>query len=222
MAFQAGGPHAQDRGLEAVAVAYDEMIRTPRTATWEKPQGRSAPIVLEKHWRVISRGIGLVIGCQTFPTWNSYPGLFADLATGNTVIVKPHPNAILLSLSRFRFFATCWSKTAFRRMSSCSRRTSRARNSPASSPPIRMWRSSITRGRAHLATGFARMPARRCSIARKPASTRSSSPQRTISRGSAPTSPFRWRSTVANVHRPAGHFRARRRHRHEPRPQELR
>lgn len=41
------------------------------------------------------RGIGLVIGCSTFPTWNGYPGLFASLATGNAVIVKPHPNAIL-------------------------------------------------------------------------------------------------------------------------------
>jgi hypothetical protein len=36
-------------------------------------------------------GIGLVIGCCTFPTWNSYPGLFANLATGNAVVVKPYP-----------------------------------------------------------------------------------------------------------------------------------
>ena len=36
-----------------------------------------------------------MIGCSTFPTWNGYPGLFASLATGNTVIVKPHPGAIL-------------------------------------------------------------------------------------------------------------------------------
>src|SRR5699024_469493 len=28
-------------------------------------------------------------------TWNSYPGIFASLATGNPVIVKPHPAAIL-------------------------------------------------------------------------------------------------------------------------------
>lgn len=95
MAFQAGGPHAQDRGLEAVAVAYEEMARAPKDAMWEKPQGKAAPIVLEKHWRIVPRGIGLVIGCRTFPTWNSYPGLFASLATGNTVIVKPHPGAIL-------------------------------------------------------------------------------------------------------------------------------
>ena len=36
-----------------------------------------------------------MIGCNTFPTWNGYPGMFASLATGNAVIVKPHPNAIL-------------------------------------------------------------------------------------------------------------------------------
>ncbi len=95
MAFQAGGPHAQDRGLEAVAYAFTEMTRVPSTALWTKPQGKSEPIVLEKHWDIVPRGISLVIGCNTFPTWNSYPGLFASLATGNTVIVKPHPSAIL-------------------------------------------------------------------------------------------------------------------------------
>ncbi|RDJ06741.1 phenylacetic acid degradation protein PaaN [Rhizobium grahamii] len=95
MAFQAGGPHAQDRGLEAVAYAFAEMTRTPAQAVWIKPQGKAESIVLQKHWRVVPRGVSLVIGCQTFPTWNSYPGLFASLATGNTVIVKPHPGAIL-------------------------------------------------------------------------------------------------------------------------------
>ena len=95
MAFQAGGPHAQDRALEAVAYAYAEMTRTPAEAVWTKPQGRGEPIVMEKHWRIVPRGVSLVIGCNTFPTWNSYPGLFASLATGNTVIVKPHPAAIL-------------------------------------------------------------------------------------------------------------------------------
>jgi len=95
MAFQAGGPHAQDRGLEAVAYAFAEMTRTPVQAIWNKPQGKGEAIILEKHWRIVPSGISLVIGCQTFPTWNSYPGLFASLATGNTVIVKPHPGAIL-------------------------------------------------------------------------------------------------------------------------------
>lgn len=95
MAFQAGGPHAQDRGLEAVAYAWSEMSRIPQKAHWEKPQGKHEPLRMEKEYRIIPRGIGLVIGCSTFPTWNSYPGLFADLATGNAVIVKPHPGAIL-------------------------------------------------------------------------------------------------------------------------------
>lgn len=95
MAFQAGGPHAQDRALEAVAYAWSEMSRIPKTATWEKPQGKNEPLKMEKRYRIIPRGIALVIGCCTFPTWNSYPGLFASLATGNAVIVKPHPGAIL-------------------------------------------------------------------------------------------------------------------------------
>ena len=95
MAFQAGGPHAQDRGLEAVAVAWTEMTRFADTARWEKPQGKGAPLVIEKHWTLVPAGLSLAIGCNTFPTWNSYPGIFASLATGNRVIVKPHPAAIL-------------------------------------------------------------------------------------------------------------------------------
>ncbi|MGC9410248.1 phenylacetic acid degradation protein PaaN [Streptomyces sp. DZ1-3] len=95
MAFQAGGPHAQDRGMEAVAYAYVEQARTPDTAEWTKPQGKRDPLALTKAFTPVPRGIGLVIGCNTFPTWNGYPGLFASLATGNAVLVKPHPRAVL-------------------------------------------------------------------------------------------------------------------------------
>ncbi|GGW53545.1 dehydrogenase [Streptomyces lucensis JCM 4490] len=95
MALQAGGPHAQDRGLEAVAYAYAEQVRTPGTAEWTKPQGKRDPLALTKRFTPVPRGIGLVIGCNTFPTWNGYPGLFASLATGNAVLVKPHPRAVL-------------------------------------------------------------------------------------------------------------------------------
>jgi phenylacetic acid degradation protein paaN len=94
MAFQAGGAHALDRALEALAYAYDTMTRHPRTALWEKP-GKGEPLRMEKTFTVVPRGIGLVIGCNTFPTWNSYPGLFASLVTGNPVVVKPHPGAVL-------------------------------------------------------------------------------------------------------------------------------
>ena len=95
MAFQAGGAHALDRGLESVAYAYDAMTRHPSTATWEKPAGRGEPLRMEKTFTVVGRGVALVIGCTTFPTWNSWPGMFASLATGNAVVVKPHPRAVL-------------------------------------------------------------------------------------------------------------------------------
>ncbi|MFJ8047913.1 phenylacetic acid degradation protein PaaN [Streptomyces luteogriseus] len=95
MAFQAGGPHAQDRGLEAVAYAYVEQVRTPDNAEWTKPQGKRDPLAMNKQFTPVPRGIALMIGCNTFPTWNGYPGLFASLATGNAVLVKPHPRAVL-------------------------------------------------------------------------------------------------------------------------------
>ena len=95
MAFQAGGPHAQDRALEAIAYTYDAMTHHVRETTWEKPQGKRPPQRLTKRFTVVPRGVALVIGCNTFPTWNSYPGLFASLAAGNPVLVKPHPQAVL-------------------------------------------------------------------------------------------------------------------------------
>ncbi|MCC5901963.1 MAG: phenylacetic acid degradation protein PaaN [Halomonas sp.] len=95
MAFQAGGPHAQDRGLEAVAYAWQAMSQVPATAQWVKPQGKHDPLVMDKRFHIVPRGIALVVACSTFPTWNTYPGLFASLATGNPVIIKPHPGAIL-------------------------------------------------------------------------------------------------------------------------------
>jgi phenylacetic acid degradation protein paaN len=95
MAFQAGGPHAQDRGLEAIAYAWEEMTKTPGHATWSKKVSRTDTITLDKTYRIVPRGIAAVIGCSTFPTWNGYPGLFASLVTGNAVVVKPHPGAIL-------------------------------------------------------------------------------------------------------------------------------
>ena len=94
MSFQAAGPHAQDRAFESIVGALVEQERVPVSVVWEKP-GKDAPIRLRKDYRIVPRGIALVIGCNTFPTWNSYPGLFASLATGNPVIVKPHPRAVL-------------------------------------------------------------------------------------------------------------------------------
>ena len=51
MAFQAGGPHAQDRGLEAVACAYDEITRIPTRVTWSKKVSKTD--VLTANWSPI-------------------------------------------------------------------------------------------------------------------------------------------------------------------------
>lgn len=97
MAFQAGATHALDRALEAVAWAHEEQTRIPPVVHWEKPARKGEPLRLTNTFHVVPRGVALVIGCNTFPTWNSWPGLFASLATGNAVVVKPHPRAVLPS-----------------------------------------------------------------------------------------------------------------------------
>ena len=95
MAFQAGGPHAQDRGLEAVATAWLMMSKVPGSSIWNKPQGKHDPLLMSKKYHIVPRGIAMVVACSTFPTWNTYPGLFASLVTGNPVIIKPHSQAVL-------------------------------------------------------------------------------------------------------------------------------
>lgn len=94
MAFQASGPHAADRALEAIAAGFEELDRFPTHTVWDKPMGKFN-IQLNKEWRAVPKGISVVIGCSTFPTWNSVTGIYGSLITGNTVIVKPHPGSIL-------------------------------------------------------------------------------------------------------------------------------
>ncbi|MFN9501917.1 MAG: phenylacetic acid degradation protein PaaN [Chryseotalea sp.] len=94
MAFQASSPHAADRALEAIAAGVEELNRFPKKALWDKPMGKFN-IQLNKEWRAVPKGVAVVIGCSTFPTWNTVPGMYASLITGNPVIVKPHPGAIL-------------------------------------------------------------------------------------------------------------------------------
>lgn len=94
MAFQASGPHAADRALEAIAAGYEELTRFPQEVKWEKPMGKYS-LHLQKTWCAVPKGVSLVIGCSTFPTWNSVTGIYASLLTGNSVIVKPHPGAVL-------------------------------------------------------------------------------------------------------------------------------
>ncbi|MGA1278004.1 MAG: phenylacetic acid degradation protein PaaN [Candidatus Kapaibacteriota bacterium] len=94
MAFQASGPHAFDRALEAVATGYMAIDAFASTAQWTKPMGKMQ-VDLKKEYHVRPKGINLTIGCSTFPIWNSFPGMFASLITGNVTIAKTHPSAIL-------------------------------------------------------------------------------------------------------------------------------
>ena len=94
MAFQASGPHAADRALEAIAAGYEALQQYPAKAVWDKPMGKFN-IQLNKEWRAVPKGVSVVIGCSTFPTWNSVTGIYGSLITGNTVVVKPHPGSIL-------------------------------------------------------------------------------------------------------------------------------
>ncbi|AVZ71448.1 phenylacetic acid degradation protein PaaN [Streptomyces lunaelactis] len=100
-AHRAGSLHAQDRGLEAVAHALAASTRTPADMYGERlaerggPRQMDVPLGMDGTCTVVPRGVSLLIGCPDFPTWNGYPGLFASLVTGNPLIVKPHPRAVL-------------------------------------------------------------------------------------------------------------------------------
>lgn len=94
MGFVGSGANALDRGLEAVVYAHKAMTDIPGRAVWEKQFGphRTA---LEKRYHFVPRGIALVICCATFPSWNAWPAIMANLMTGNAVVLKPHPGGIL-------------------------------------------------------------------------------------------------------------------------------
>lgn len=99
MAFQASGPHSNDRSLEALALGLHEMTRFPGNTEWVKPMGRDRDgnpmfVKLQKQYKNVPLGISLAIGCSTFPVWNTTPAIYASLVTGNPVIVKPHPTSI--------------------------------------------------------------------------------------------------------------------------------
>jgi phenylacetic acid degradation protein paaN len=94
MSYAGSGTNALDRGVEALAYAHAAMSEVPAEATWERRFGSSL-IRLHKRYRLVPRGVAVCFACATFPTWNAYPAMLASLATGNAVIVKPHPTAIL-------------------------------------------------------------------------------------------------------------------------------
>ncbi|MDZ4746533.1 MAG: aldehyde dehydrogenase family protein [bacterium] len=93
MGFQSSGPHAFDRALEAIAMGYVAQTSFAKNVRWTKPMGKMT-VSIDKTYRIVPKGTNLVIGCSTFPVWNSVPGLFSALVTGNSVIAKPHPGAV--------------------------------------------------------------------------------------------------------------------------------
>ncbi|USA39443.1 phenylacetic acid degradation protein PaaN [Pelagerythrobacter marinus] len=93
-AFAGSGPNALDRGIEALAYAVKAMRDVTPKAVWRRKFGPD-DVALDKRYTIMPRGLALVICCASFPTWNAHPALFANLATGNPAIMKPHPIAIL-------------------------------------------------------------------------------------------------------------------------------
>ena len=94
MACSGSGTNALDRGLEALAMAWAAMTRVPEKVLWQQTFGKT-PVTLAKRYRVRPLGTALVITCASFPAWNAYPAILANLAAGNPVLVKPHPRSVL-------------------------------------------------------------------------------------------------------------------------------
>ena len=95
LAFAGSGASSLDRGLEALAMAASQMRAVPRYAKFSRTFGRGEPVVLDKQYTLVPVGIALVFSCGSYPAWNAYPAILANLATGNPVVLKPHPDTIL-------------------------------------------------------------------------------------------------------------------------------
>ncbi len=108
MSYAGSGVNALDRGLEALVYAVEAMRAVTPRALWERRFG-AATIRLEKRYRLVPRGVAVCFTCASFPTWNAWPSMVASLATGNAVLVKPHPATVLpmaISVDVFRAVLT--------------------------------------------------------------------------------------------------------------------
>jgi len=103
MAYAGSGVNALDRGIEALVYAQQAMQAVAPRARWERRFG-AAQIVLDKTYRLVPRGVAVCFTCASFPTWNAWPSMLASLATGNAVIVKPHPATVLPMAISVRVF----------------------------------------------------------------------------------------------------------------------
>ena len=103
MAYAGSGVNALDRAIEALVYADQAMRAVAPSARWERQFGPSA-ITLAKTYRLVPRGVAVCFSCASFPTWNAWPSMMASLATGNAVIVKPHPATVLPMAITVRVF----------------------------------------------------------------------------------------------------------------------
>ncbi|MBI1377425.1 MAG: phenylacetic acid degradation protein PaaN [Frankiales bacterium] len=94
MSYAGSGTNAIDRGIEAVAQAHLAHERVAPSATWSRDFG-STTVRLDKRYRLVPLGLAVVIACASFPAWNAYPAVLANLVTGNPVVLKPHPSSVL-------------------------------------------------------------------------------------------------------------------------------
>jgi phenylacetic acid degradation protein paaN len=103
MAYAGSGVNALDRGIEALVYAEQAMRSVTTQAHWQRPFGKEL-ISLDKTYRLVPRGTAVCFTCASFPTWNAWPSMMASLATGNAVIVKPHPATVLPMAISVRVF----------------------------------------------------------------------------------------------------------------------
>lgn len=103
MAYAGSSVNALDRGIEALVYAQQAMQAVAPAARWARQFG-PAEIVLDKTYRLVPRGVAVCFACASFPTWNAWPSMMASLATGNAVIVKPHPATVLPMAISVRVF----------------------------------------------------------------------------------------------------------------------
>ena len=112
MAYAGSGVNALDRGIEALVYAEEAMRAVTPKAGWERRFGPSE-IKLEKTYRLVPRGVAVCFACASFPSWNAWPSMMASLATGNAVIVKPHPDTVLPMAITVRVFRQVLASAGF-------------------------------------------------------------------------------------------------------------
>jgi phenylacetic acid degradation protein paaN len=95
LAFAGSGASSLDRGLEVVAASWSIMKDLPKTAEYQRDFGVYKNVNLSKKYQTKGVGLAIVFACGSYPAWNAYPAILANLLTGNSVLVKPHPHTIL-------------------------------------------------------------------------------------------------------------------------------